>query len=144
MTLKDDRRIVEQYIDAWRENDQVRLGRLVDEDARFVGQPQGYGGDREGFLQLTRDYHNAFSDVSMEADHWVEGEEGRVAVHIKGSGKHTGDFLGVAATGNPVEAEGLMLVTVRDGKIVEDITEIDAMRMLDQMGALPELGAATE
>jgi len=128
-------------VDAWQKNDEGRLRELVDENARFIGQPPGYTGDREGFLQLTRDYHNAFSDVTTKGDHWVEGDKGRVAVHIKGAGKHTGDFLGVAPTGKPVEAEGLMLVTVRDGKIVEDITEIDAMHMLDQMGALPELGA---
>lgn len=142
MAEKEIRKTVEQYMEAWNNNNVDRMKELVHEDARFVGQPPGYGDDRDGFFRLMRDFHDAFSDISTKADNWVVGED-RVALHIKGTGRHTGDFLGVPATNNEMEIEGLMLVNVRDGKIVHDITEIDAMSMLDQLGALPEMGQLT-
>jgi predicted ester cyclase len=35
------------------------------------------------------------------------------------TGRHTGEFLGVPATGRPVDFKGMDVLRVRDGRIVE-------------------------
>jgi predicted ester cyclase len=132
------RKIVEEYMNAFINNDQDRLKELVAEDATFHGQPPGFSEDRDGMLKLVEHYTQAFSDMDIELDNWILGEEGRVGVHFKGTGKHTGTFLGIEPTNNEIESEGVALVTIRDGKVVKDITEVDAMSMLGQMDALPD------
>jgi predicted ester cyclase len=135
---QEARKIVEEYMNAFANNDQERLKELVAEDGRFIGQPPGFGDDRDGLLKLAEHYDEALGDKSVKLDHWVVGEEGRVAAHFTGRGTHKGNFLGIEPTNKEIEVEGLVLCQVRDGKIVEDITEVDAMGMLGQMDALPE------
>ena len=57
--------------------------------------------------------------------------------HVFGTGVHAGELLGIPATGNQVETEGLAVHRVRDGKIVEYWAVTDVARVLQQVGALP-------
>jgi predicted ester cyclase len=50
---------------------------------------------------------------------------------------HAGELLGIPATGNEVETEGLAVHRVRDGKIAEYWAVTDVARVLQQVGALP-------
>jgi predicted ester cyclase len=130
-----NQRIVEAYFRAWKENDQEALKQLIDDAASFPNPPPGFSADKKGALELTEAYHQAFQYIDMELDHWVVGKEGRVAVHFKGSGDHTGVFLGLPASNKHVEAQGIAIVTVKDGKIIEDLTEVDRLGMLEQIDA---------
>ena len=81
----------------------------------------------------------AFSDLRMaEADSIKEGD--KLAFRWLLSGTHKGEFMGVAGTGRRVEAMGMDIVRVADGKIVEHWGEFDAMGLLRQIGAIPRLG----
>ena len=81
----------------------------------------------------------AFSGLRMsEADSVTEGD--KLAFRWLLSGTHEGEFMGVPATGRRVEAMGMDIVRVADGKIVEHWGEFDAMGLLRQIGAIPRLG----
>jgi steroid delta-isomerase-like uncharacterized protein len=83
----------------------------------------------------------AFSDLRMaEADSVKEGD--KLAFRWLLSGTHEGEFMGVPATGRRVEAMGMDILRVADGKIVEHWGEFDAMGLLRQIGAIPRLGDA--
>jgi len=80
----------------------------------------------------------AFPDLrTAEADSVKEGD--KVALRWLLSGTHEGDFMGVAATGRPVEVMGMDIVRLVDGEIVEHWGEFDAMGLLRQIGVIPRL-----
>ena len=80
----------------------------------------------------------AFSDLRMaEADSVTEGD--KLAFRWLLSGTHEREFMGVAGTGRRVEAMGMDILRVADGKIVEHWGEFDAMGLLRQIGAIPRL-----
>jgi predicted ester cyclase len=83
----------------------------------------------------------AFSDLRMaEADSVKEGE--KLAFRWLMSGTHEREFMGLPATGRRVEAMGMDILRISDGKIVEHWGEFDAMGLLRQIGAIPRLGDA--
>ena len=54
------------------------------------------------------------------------------------SGKHTGDFNGMPATGNPVDFSIVDVMHVVDGKLAEEFMEWNAMTLMTQIGAIPQ------
>ena len=50
---------------------------------------------------------------------------------------NTGDFNGNPATGNPVTWTEIHIYRLKDGKIVEQWSEIDLLGLLTQLGAIP-------
>ena len=80
------------------------------------------------FRQATPGRH----EVRMQV---AEGD--LVVSHVFGKGTHAGELLGIPATGNEVETEGLAVHRVRDGKIAEYWAVTDVARVLQQVGALP-------
>ena len=65
----------------------------------------------------------------------AEGDQ--VAVHWQFTATHQGNFLGVAATGKPVTYQGIALLRIVDGKIVDDIAYWDNLSILRQLGVDP-------
>ena len=94
---------------------------------------------KRGFVAL----HEAFPDIRMaEADSIREGN--RTAFRWLMSGTHKGEFLGVAPTGERIEAMGMDIVRVVEGKIVEHWGEFDVVGMLRQLGCVLYLIGARE
>ncbi|MCK5944566.1 MAG: ester cyclase [Planctomycetes bacterium] len=56
------------------------------------------------------------------------------------TGKHTGEFLGIPATGRKIEVHGLTLTRCRDGKMVESFLSWDTNVLLRQLGVAPGPG----
>jgi predicted ester cyclase len=79
---------------------------------------------------------SAFSDFHHEMDAQIR-ENDKVASRITGFGRHTGEFLGVPASGKDLIMSGISIHRVADGKLQEHWAQIDAMSMLQQMGAIP-------
>jgi predicted ester cyclase len=50
---------------------------------------------------------------------------------------HAGELLGIPASNRPVEAAGIAIYRLRDGKVVEYWGLTDVARILQQIGALP-------
>lgn len=64
-------------------------------------------------------------------------EEDLAVTHIVGRGVQAGELLGIPASNQPVEAAGIAIHRVRDGKIIEHWGVTDVARILQQIGALP-------
>lgn len=67
----------------------------------------------------------------------VFGDDEHVAVSGKWSGKHTGEFNGIKATGKSVEFYFVDLFHVVNGKVVNEHFEMNPMTMMQQIGAVP-------
>jgi steroid delta-isomerase-like uncharacterized protein len=87
----------------------------------------------------------AFPDFEMVvADMVAYGNKAAVWWKASGTFTGTGKFEGLTATGARIELEGLDLLTIEDGKIVENRAFTNAMEMARQMGAMPPAGSIGE
>jgi steroid delta-isomerase-like uncharacterized protein len=113
---------------------------LIDElwaaDMAWHGGSLGEYHGREQWKAINTHAATAFTDMHLTV-HDIVTEAEKVAVRFTNSGRHTGQFMGVPATGKQVEWLGIGIYTVRAGKIV------DAWFGEDMLGLLLALGAIT-
>ncbi|MFI5316465.1 MAG: ester cyclase [Myxococcota bacterium] len=77
---------------------------------------------------------DAFSDVRVEVeDQIVEGD--RVVERHRATGVHTGEFMGIAATGRNVSWTGNHIYRLADGQIAEVWSEVSLYHLLAQLTA---------
>jgi steroid delta-isomerase-like uncharacterized protein len=90
----------------------------------------------DGFRQLVERYHSAFSGIEMRVERIV-AEADWVATNWTARGTHSGELMGIAATGREATVSGMQFSRVHDGKLVESHGLFDALGMLQQLGAVP-------
>lgn len=119
-------------------------GREETIDELFAANGIGYGlGDTEAAVHgpgeikpFVRNLRGALPDIHMKIeDSMAEGD--RVTVRITVEGTHKGGQLGVAPTGRRVRIEGIVIVRISNGQIVEGWNSWDQLGLLRQIGALP-------
>ena len=125
MSTAENKEIVRRYFDErWNHNnldicDELLALSDIDDAKEFV-----------------RSFHATFGNMRLTIfDLLAEGNQ--VAIHWRVEGTHQGEYLGVAATGKPVMYQGIALLRVEDGKIVDDIAYWDNLSILQQVGAAP-------
>jgi steroid delta-isomerase-like uncharacterized protein len=95
--------------------------------------------DIEEQKEFVRAQHAALGNLHLTIlDLLAEGDQ--VAIHWRIEGTHKGDFLGVAATGKLVSFQGIALLGITDGKIVNDVAYWDNQSILEQLGAVSPTG----
>jgi steroid delta-isomerase-like uncharacterized protein len=81
-------------------------------------------------------FTSAFPDLQLTTEDLVaEGE--KVAIRNTWRGTHQGAFQGVPPTGKYVTFTGTDLFRVEGGKIAEQWADLDALGLLQQLGAIP-------
>ncbi len=111
---------------------------LVDElfRADFTSRtPQG-NLDRDGFKEYVASWRAAFPDVHCEVDNLIQ-EGDRVAWSVRATGTHTGEFMGIPATGRSIDFDSLNIGTFEGGQAVSHWVLMDTLTVLTQLGALP-------
>jgi steroid delta-isomerase-like uncharacterized protein len=83
-----------------------------------------------------RGWRSAFPDLKMSVDKiLVDGEF--VTVLWSGGGTNTGEGNGLPATGKKLKGRGITIWRISGGKIREEWSEFDNMRILRQLGLMP-------
>jgi steroid delta-isomerase-like uncharacterized protein len=97
---------------------------------------------KEGVKQLFRMYRAAFPDLRMEPeDVLVSGD--KVVARARATGTHQGDFLGMPATGRRIDVQLIDIIRFgEDGRAAEHWGVLDALAMMQQLGAIPAPAAA--
>jgi predicted ester cyclase len=139
VTAEENKDLIRRYIeaiDANESDDWDMLDEYIAQDFVAHNPPiPGVTLDREGMKQAAEIFRVATPgrhEIRMQV---AEGD--LVVSHILGRGVHAGELLGIPATNNAVETEGIAIHRVRDGKIVEYWSVTDVARVLQQVGALP-------
>ena len=92
--------------------------------------------NRDAFKQVGAAFRQGFPDMVLQVvDQIAEGD--RVVTHIASTGTHTGTFQGVPASGRPIHIEGVFIERYRDGRVVERWDQLDALGLMQQIGAIP-------
>ena len=114
---------------------------LVD---RFVAE--GYrnhnafvGDGREANRQFWAAFFAGLPDLSATMEDFVASGD-RVVGRFVYRGTHTGELMGIPASGSKVEMRSIDIWRTEDGMFAEHWDELNLMEMFQQMGALPPLG----
>ena len=137
-TLNQNEAVVERFFEEVfnHENYDV-LSETHTDDAVNHGPP-GAEGDLRGH-EAAKEYfvgiHEAFPDVHAEVETLVPADD-YVTARVTYTGTHQGEFMGIPATEKHVEVEGILMNRMEDGKIAETWGQIDAVSLMEQVGAL--------
>ena len=126
------------FEEVWNRGRAEAIEELFAEDGVARGLADASGQELRGpagFKPFFRQFRDAFPEIEVTVEDTV-AEGDKVAARCSVRGAHRGDTLGFAATDRAVEFDGICIVRVRDGKIVEAWNSFDFMTMFRQLGAV--------
>lgn len=142
---EDTRRVVEGMVDGLNDHVIDGIGAFFAESFRWMGNA-GCGtknGLREFQDNWQRPFQAAFSDkVCIDEARLAEGEW--MAAFGRQEATHSGEFMGIPATGKRVEIRYMDFWKVRDGKIVDNWVMVDFPHVMRQLGVDPFNGHGWE
>ena len=100
------------------------------------GAPNG----PQGFKLLIVMFRTAFPNLHCTVEDEIR-EGDKFSAHWTLRGTQQGPFMGNPPPGKPVSVPGLIYGRTVDGKVVEDWTLIDQMKILVQLGLVPPSSA---
>jgi steroid delta-isomerase-like uncharacterized protein len=120
----------------WNQQDEGAIDQLMSPEALSHDLPTAGGPPTRGpagFKPFHQRILAAFPDIRIDVVRTItEGEF--VAVHCRVSVTHSGDALGIAATGRPAAFSGIAIARVNDGQIVEAWNCFDFLSLYQQLG----------
>ncbi len=90
----------------------------------------------EGVRRLGEVLHGGVTEMTLPIED-VIAEGDRVLVRLRFQGRHTGDLMGLPASGRTVDIAVMDLFRIVDGRLVEHWALLDTLGLLKQVGALP-------
>jgi steroid delta-isomerase-like uncharacterized protein len=133
--------LAETYLAMLNTHEPDLVDRFVAEDYRNHNAFVGDG--REANRQFWKAFFTALPDLSATMEDLVISGD-RVVGRFVYRGTHTGELMGIPASGNPVEMRSIDIWRTEDGMFAEHWDELNLLEMFQQMGALPPLGASPE
>jgi steroid delta-isomerase-like uncharacterized protein len=97
--------------------------------------PEAYKRQVTRFIMAFPDLHFSIDDVVVEKE--------KVAVAWSISGTHKGDFMGIPPTNKRISVDGISIIHIADGKIMDTYASWDALGLFQQLGA-PPMGQAKD
>lgn len=89
----------------------------------------------EALEDLLTAYRTGLPDMNTRVDDLIVSGE-KIVISITLTGTHSGDLMGIPATGNQVTVHGMVLSRLEDGKIIEEWEILDIFGMLEQLGVV--------
>ncbi len=134
--MPDAHDVIHRFVEEVYGEGKVELiDELVDEDYVEHTMMEGFPPGREGLQSFVQTLHAALSDVHAEAERvLVDGDQ--LAWRWRMTGRHTGESMGIPASGNRIEITGNDVGAMRDGKLVERWCEQDMLSLMTQLGAI--------
>jgi steroid delta-isomerase-like uncharacterized protein len=131
--------LVRAWVEVWNTGDLDAVDGLL--APGFVrhdpNAPEVHGAAEE--RQLIAMYRAAFPDLRFTVDAIV-AEGDTVAVRLTAVGTHRGELLGIPPTGKAVRVAVMETYRIADGRIAEQWVVMDALGMMQQLGAIPAQG----
>jgi len=98
----------------------------------------GLAPTREGVKEFFRMYIAAFPDLRMDPQDVLTSGD-KVVSRVRATGTHRGEFMGIPATGKRVDVQLIDIVRFGDDGLAHEHWGVfDALRMMQQLGLVPE------
>lgn len=129
------------FEEVWNQGRVQSIDRILAADAVAHGLPGGPAQGPAAFRPVFELFRGAFPDIHIDVERTVtEGDV--VAAYCHVTGTHTGDTLGIPATGKRVDFHGVTITRIADGTIREGWNCFDFLTMYQQLGTMPPMPAA--
>ena len=136
---EENKALIQRWFEeVWNQGDAKVIDELCAEDVVIHGLVDASGQPvhgRQAFHDFHSQFRSAFSDLNISVDD-VVAEGDRAVARCSVHGKHTGESLGFAATNAPIQFEGIAIVRIKNGQIVEAWNQFDFLEMNKQLGVL--------
>lgn len=130
MSLEENKSIVRRFVEAYN-NRNIDYDEFIAPD--YIDHTHNV--DREGLKQLFDmgfkafpDWHETIEDIIAEGN--------KVWIRLTYAGTHTGEFMGLAPTGNKVNSEAVDIYRIVNGKLAEYWNVTNDLKVLKQIGAI--------
>jgi len=137
MPSSDNKALTRRWFDeVWNKRREEAIEEMLGPNGIAHGLAES-GEDLPGpaeFRRFYRQFRSGFPDIRVTVDQ-VIGEGDTTAVRFTAYGSHTGDGLGIKATGRPVRVSGMCMIRWKDGRIAEAWNEFDAAGLMRQLAA---------
>jgi steroid delta-isomerase-like uncharacterized protein len=139
MSVQEHQTTVRRWIEAWNTQDldaveDLVVAEFVRHDANLP-EVVGPAAQRDFMLGV----FGAFPDIQFELQQFIA--QGDLAVaHMRVRGTHRGEFLGISATGRTIAIQSVETFRLADGKVAEQWVLMDALGLLQQLGAVASPG----
>jgi len=120
----------------WNEGRVDRISLYFSEDFVWDRGPQGVLKGLANLRLAVERSHRTFEGFAEEV-HTVVADDDHVAIHFTIKGRHAGPWGPVPPTGKDVAMDEIVIMTVRDGKVVRQVGIVDNLTGLRQVGVLP-------
>ena len=141
MSIEENRALARRWCEDFNAQNWAGIVARTAPDFIQHGAPPGLAADLAGHQQLLTALWTAFPDAHQVNEELI-AEEDKVVERYTVRGTHQGAFLGIPPTGKRVSVSALGIDRIKDGKIVETWISMDTLGLLQQLGAIPQLGPA--
>ena len=135
--MPSEHQLADRYVEMINAHDPDVVDRFVAED--YVNHNAFVADGREANRHFWTVFFTGLPDVSVTMEDLVVSGD-RVVGRFVYRGTHTGDLMGIPATGKPVEMRSIDIWRVQNDMFVEHWDELNLMQVFQQIGALPPLG----
>jgi len=102
----------------------------------YIEHSEGFQGV-EPFRQQITAFRAAFPDLHVSIDDLLLADGGRFASRTTVTGTHTGDLMGIPATGQRITVEAVDIGRIEGGQAQERWGGLNMYSMLTQLGVIP-------
>jgi len=144
MSVEENIQLVRRWFqEVWNDGRVETVHELFSRDGVARGQRGAEAEIRgpEEFVKFVGQIRGAFPDIKVKVED-IFGVDDKVVLRWSATMTHTGDALGLPATGRPVRSRGISIARIVDGKVVEGWDNWDQLGMLEQIGAYKQPLAA--
>ena len=114
------------------------FGELIADDLVEHEETPGIEPTKQGVLTMFRMYVAAFPDLRMEPQDLLSSGD-KVVARVRCTGTHKSEFMGIPATGKRMDVEAIDIVRFGDDGLAHEHWGVfDAMKMMQQLGVVPE------
>jgi steroid delta-isomerase-like uncharacterized protein len=138
MSIEENKAQTRRYVDElWNKGNLDIINEFISPDLVYHNAPQGLPQNREGFRQMVTMFQAAYPDLHINIEDLV-AEGDKVVVRWSARGTHKGELMGILPTNKQVTVHGIGLFRLAGNKQVERWEEMDALGMMQQLGAVPQ------
>ncbi|MET7737744.1 ester cyclase [Streptomyces sp. NPDC005402] len=128
--------LAELFVEMTNTHNPDLVDRFVARD--YINHNDFVADGREANRQFWAAFFTGLPDVKVTMEDLIVSGD-RVVGRFVYRGTHTGDLLGIPASGQRVEMRSIDIWRVDDGMFVEHWDELNLMQMFQQIGVLPPL-----
>jgi steroid delta-isomerase-like uncharacterized protein len=140
MALEENKAIVRRWIEAVNARNLAVLDEMIAQDFTYhTFQIQGVEVIKQAIaeeIQGFPDFHVTLKDITASED--------KVWIYVEETGTHTGEYRGLAPTGNKVHYPAIAIFRIQDGKIVEGWGVYDYLDFYQQLNVITYNGFPDE